>query len=99
MRSQRSSTHQQFSVRTAGWFTVLKSDGWFPALHFPGRYHVPDRPSSETSSLVHANRNEITYAPQIMSPAKRDRRIVRPALIILTAMMLTSALLWWTMHP
>jgi hypothetical protein len=34
-----------------------------------------------------------------MTLAVRDRRLMRPALIVLAAIAITSVLLWWIMHP
>ncbi len=37
--------------------------------------------------------------PQILIPTIEDRRVMRPVLIVLTSMIVTSGLLWWIMHP
>jgi hypothetical protein len=99
MKRRRSSTHREFSVRSAGWFTVLKPDAWFPALRLPGRFRDRSSHSVETTLVDHADIRQTTTSPQIMIPSTKDRRLMRPALIFLTAMMVTSGLLWWIMHP
>ena len=99
MRMRRSGIRREFSVRTAGWFTVLKPDGWFPALHQHGRFHDRRSQSGGTAAADHADSREWMNSPQIMIPNTVERRVMRPALILLAAMMLTSGLLWWIMHP
>lgn len=99
MKIRRSITHREFSVRSAGWFTVLKPDAWFPAMRLPGKFHDHSGQSVETNAVDHAGSRENTIWPQIMIPTTKDRRLMRPALIVLAAMMVTSGLLWWIMHP
>jgi hypothetical protein len=99
MKRRRSLTHREFSVRSAGWFTVLKPDAWFPALRLPGRFRDLRSQSVETGAVDHATSRRTTNSPQIMIPTTKDRKLMRPALIVLTAMMVTSGLLWWIMHP
>ena len=99
MMSRRSVTHREFSVRTAGWFTVLKPDGWFPAFRLRSRFRDRRGQSVEATGANHADSRETAKPPQIIIPTTKDRRVMRPALIVLTAMMVTSGLLWWIMHP
>lgn len=99
MKYRRSLTHREFRVRSAGWFTVLKPDAWFPALRLPSGFHHRSNQSVETTAVDQAYGYQTTNSPQIMMPSTKDRRLMRPALIVLTAMMITSGLLWWIMHP
>ncbi len=99
MKSRRSLTHREFSVRSAGWFTVLKPDGWFPAFRLAARYADRIRQSGDRTALDHAESHAPAKLPQIMIPSTEDRRVMRPVLIVLTAMIVTSGLLWWIMHP
>ena len=99
MRARRSITHREFSVRTAGWFTVLKPDGWFPAFRLPARYVDRVSQSGDRTAADHANSHPQANSPRIMMPTTEDRRVMRPLLIVLTAMIVTSGLLWWIMHP
>ena len=99
MKSRRSFNRREFSVRSAGWFTVLKPDVWFPALRPPGTFRDRSRQSVETTVVDRAGSLETTNPPQIMIPTSKDRRLMRQVLIVLTAMMVTSGLLWWIMHP
>jgi hypothetical protein len=99
MKGRSSLIRREFSVRSAGWFTVLKPDGWFPALRLPPRVSDRSRHSVETALVDHADIHQATNLPQVMIPTSEDRSLMRSALIVLTAMMVTSGLLWWIMHP
>jgi hypothetical protein len=96
MKLLRSITHRGFNVGSAGWFTVLKPNPWFPASRQPGafRYHI--RPSAETGAT---NQNMPTNPPQILIPATDDRHVIRLALIVLAATMVTAGLLSWICNP
>jgi hypothetical protein len=93
MKLLRSITRRGFNVGTAGWFTVLKPNTWFPASRLPGRFRYRSSRSAETTAVDHA------ISPRIIIPSTKDRRLVRSALVVLTAVAITSALLWWIMHP
>ncbi len=99
MKLLRSITRRGFSVGTAGWFTVLKPNTWFPASRLPGRFRYRSSPSAEATAGEDADSREMTNSPQIMVLDTKHRRLMRPALIVLTAMIVTSGLLWWIMHP
>lgn len=99
MRTRRSVTHREFSVRSAGWFTVLKPDGWFPVFRLPARFVDRISQSGDRTAVNHADSHAQANSPQIMMPTTEDRRVMRPVLIVLTAMIVTSGLLWWIMHP
>ena len=99
MKIRRSVSHREFSLRSAGWFTVLKPDAWFPALRLPGRSGDRSSQPVERIAVDHADSRATTNSPQTMTPTTKNRRLMRPALIVLTAMMVTSGLLWWIMHP
>ena len=93
MKLLRSITRRGFEVGTAGWFTVLKPNTWFPASRLPGgqlyRGHQAARAIATSDSI----------SPRITMPGTNHRRPARSALILLSAIAITSALLWWTMHP
>ena len=93
MKLLRSITRRGFEVGTAGWFTVLKQNTWFPASRLPGRFRYRSSPSAETTAVDHA------ISLRILSPTTKDRRLGRSALVVLAAVAITSALLWWIMHP
>ena len=93
MRLLRSITRRGFDVGTAGWFTVLKPNTWFPASRLPESQFHRGHPFARAI----ATRDSIS--PLIMRPSTKDRRPVRSALIVLSAIAITSSLLWWIMHP
>jgi hypothetical protein len=97
MKLLRSITNRGFNVGRAGWFTVLQPNPWFPASRQPAtfRYHVG--PSAETTEG--AERRLPMNPPQILAAATDDRSVIRPALIVLAATMVTTGLLWWICVP
>jgi hypothetical protein len=96
MKILRSVNRRGFSVGTAGWFTVLRPNTWFPASRLPGKFHYPRGRSNGAAEL---DGRETTVRFQAMTLGVRDRRLMRPALIVLAAIAITSVLLWWIMHP
>ena len=97
MKLLRSITQRGFSVGRAGWFTVLNPNPWFPASRQQGAPRYRGRSSAETTGV--ADRSTPTNPPQILIPATNDRQVIRPALIVLTAAMVTIGLLWWICIP
>jgi hypothetical protein len=110
--SFRTWNRRDFSVQLAGFYTILKPTGWFAALPLPGgfryRWGQPKGPASqqayENSISVpkqripgYAGSQEATMRLQIMAPSTHERRLIRPALIVLAAIAITSLLLWWIM--
>ena len=99
-----------FDVTPNGFFTVLRSSGWFPAFRLPGgfRYLIGEsglnRPRSDG-----APRQSSTGSPagvqaevglrQIDAEPWGVRAAVRAGLMALGASALTLALLLWIMHP
>jgi len=97
MKLLRSITQRGFSVGRAGWFTVLKPNPWFPASRQPGAFRYRRRSTAEAIGV--ADRRTPTNPPQILIPASDDRQVIRPALIVLAAAMVTTGLLWWICIP
>lgn len=93
MKLLRSITRRGFELGTAGWFTVLKPNTWFPASRLPGKFRFHDSPSAGAAAV------NPPISVRILLPAAEDRRLVRSALVALAALAGTSALLWWIMHP
>jgi len=93
MKLLRSITRRGFDIGTAGWFTVLKPNPWFPASRLPRRFRYHGSPSAETTRANQA------ISVRILLPSRNDRRLARSVLVILAAVAITSALLWWIMHP
>jgi hypothetical protein len=93
MKLLRSITRRGFDVGTAGWFTVLKPNTWFPASRLPGRFRYHGSSSASANAVDHA------FSLRILLPVTKDRSLTRLALVVLAAVAITSALLWWIMHP
>ena len=107
MKILRSVTRRGFSVGTAGWFTVLRPNTWFPASRLPGSIHHPggrpreiDEPRpAQIQPSSHAGSQEMAILPQTMNMGMRDRGLMRMAMVVLTALAITSALLLWIITP
>ena len=93
MKLLRAITRRGFDIGTAGWFTVLKPNTWFPASRLPGRFRYRSSQSAEATAVDQA------ISPRIILLSTKDRRLVRSTFVILTAVAITSALLWWIIHP
>jgi hypothetical protein len=94
MKLLRSITRRGFDIGTAGWFTVLKPNTWFPASRLPGRFHYRSSQAADATAV------DNVISPRIMLLSTRgDRHLVRSALVVLAAVAITSALLGWIMHP
>jgi hypothetical protein len=98
MKLLRSITQRGFSVGSAGWFTVLKPNTWFPASRLPGSFEYRSGRYAD-ATVVNPTGHERTITPRIAIPVTKDRRLLRPALVVLSAFTITSAMLWWIMHP
>lgn len=100
MNILRSMTRRGFNVGTAGWFTVLKPNTWFPASRL-GSFNPGRRPrtavASEHSSLPHAVTT--TTPPTIVGLIPSDRNLTRIAVAALAAVAITSLMLWWICIP
>ena len=99
MKLLRAITRRGFNVGTAGWFTVLRPNTWFPASRLPERFRYRSSRPVETPPAGTADGHQMTISPRIIIPSTKDRRLVRSALVVLAAISITSALLWWIMHP
>jgi hypothetical protein len=93
MKLLRSITRRGFDVGTAGWFTVLKPNTWFPASRLPEAFRFRSSPSAEATAV------DRMISLRILLPANKDRRLMHSALVAIAAVAITSALLWWIMHP
>jgi len=93
MNLLRSITRRGFNVGTAGWFMVLRANPWFPASRLTGGSRYNGIQSAEATAAHYA------VSPRIMVPRTTDRRLLQRGSIIISAALITSALLWWIMHP
>ena len=92
----RSVNRRGFSLGTAGWFTVLKPNTWFPASRLPVSSRYRGSQSAEATAVDHADSQQMTVPPRIIIPGTQDRRLMRLALVVLAAIAITLALLWWS---
>ena len=88
MKILRSVTRRGFNVGTAGWFTVLRPNSWFPASRFPQTRRIVTGHSIGAESAA-------TTAPRIRVLSGPDRNPFRMGLIALAAIAITSTLLVW----
>ena len=98
MKILRSVNRRGFSLGTAGWFSVLKPNTWFPASRLPGAFHYRGSQSTDTPT-VDEDSHGMTTMPQIVELSTKDRNLTRLLLALLAATAITSALLLWIMHP
>src|SRR3954447_7204550 len=101
MKILRSVSRRGFSVGTAGWFTVLRPNTWFPASRLR-KSHIdfgPHRQQTERGALGEGSGP--VRAGQWAAQERRteDRNRMRSASAILGALAITSVMLWWIMHP
>ena len=106
MKILRSVSRRGFSVGTAGWFTVLRPNTWFPASRLPKCHPafgtptdraVEQAPTGSAPGLSSDGVKAVWWLP--MERNGEDRNRVRFASAILGALAITSAMLWWVMHP
>jgi hypothetical protein len=103
MKILRSVTRRGFNVGTAGWFTVLRPNTWFPATRLPASVpHLGHRSRVASEPAVrnpHTKSPGVVIAPRIITLNGHDRQLLRRGLIVLAAMAITSILLLWIIHP
>ena len=104
MKILRSVTRRGFSVGTAGWFTVLRPNTWFPASRLPGSFHHPIGHSNKAGPAVPgrptvATIQETTAQLQFLTTSAPNHPLMGRALIVLAAAAITSALLLWIIRP
>ncbi len=99
MKILRSVSRRGFSVGTAGWFTVLKPNTWFPASRLPKTLPSSGarRDGAGTSASDGGHGSAVQW--RAMDQSVDDRNRLRSASAILGALAITAAMLWWIMHP
>ena len=106
MKILRSVSRRGFSVGTAGWFTVLRPNTWFPASRLPKAH--PALGTRADGAVEQVSKDNFVGFPSGDAKAVRwmtteqraeDRNRVRRASAIFGALAITSAMLWWIMHP
>jgi hypothetical protein len=100
MKDPRTWNRRDFAVTANGFFTVLRPTGWFSTLRLPGGFRYLTGQSKGTTSPLppYPTDNHPTALPlQFVSLGVQDRRVMRPALIVLAAGAITLFMLWWIM--
>ena len=106
MKILRSVNRRGFSVGTAGFFTILKPNTWFPASRlpktFPGFSVRTERTVNRVPGPVAMGGTDGPARAVrwlAMERVVEDRNRMRLASAIVGALAITSAMLWWIMHP
>jgi len=106
MKILRSVSRRGFSVGTAGWFTVLRPNTWFPASRLPKTYrgsdvHAEGRAERvpDAGAVLGASDEASAVRWRAMERSAKDRNRVRLASAIVGALAITTGMLWWIMHP
>ena len=101
MKILRSVSRRGFSVGTAGWFTVLRPNTWFPASRLPKTFPSFGAQSAGAEERAADGEDGQTRAVRwlAMERTLETRHRVRAASAIFGAIAITTAMLWWIMHP
>ena len=109
-KSPHTWNRRDFDVAPNGFYTILKSSGWFAAWRLPAGFRYFAAQPKKTAApraqnvpaaalqqkpLDHADSQETAILSQSMIPSTRDRRPLRLAFIVLASTAITAILLWW----
>jgi hypothetical protein len=106
----RTWNRRETNVSQAGYFTVLRSSGWFSTLRLPGGFRYllkgpptpgclqkPDgAPSAEGQNQFWGQRPQVSL--QLAMPWAHEHRLLRMALIAVVGATITVGLIWWLWH-
>ena len=98
MKILRSVSRRGYNVGTAGWFTVLRPNTWFPASRL--QKNLPGFGIRAEQMTPGGSSGTVVLAP--WTPAERhpdDSNRMRLASAVFGAVAITSVMLWWIMHP
>ena len=103
MKILRSVSRRGFSVGTAGWFTVLKPNTWFPASRLQkasSNFGTQKERLSRSASGESGVRGPVNSGPWTVTVRSAEElNRIRLATAVVGAIAITSAMLWWIMHP
>ncbi len=100
MKTFRSVNRRAFSVESAGYFNVLRPSERFTASHAPGQFgYLPGQSKGTAFPQTYENSATVPSFGLVSVPDQNDlgyHRLLRPALIVLSATALTLFLVWWS---
>lgn len=105
MKILRSVTRRGFTVGTAGWFSITSPNRWFAASRLPraSRYLSEEFQTIEEPGALRRSADppsgQAASAPRITTIHSDARHPLRQALIVLSAIAITSILLYWLSNP
>lgn len=105
MKILRSVNRRGFCIGTAGWFTILRPNAWFPATRLPRSFpHPSDHFQTAAHALtaeqlahIPADSRRAALPPRIVTLNGYEHRPARLAFIALLAAAITLGMLWWIM--
>lgn len=100
MKILRSVNRRGSTVGSAGFFTVLRPNGWFAATRLPDSFHYLNDRYKRAAELAVSERRAINHADsaELTGPSNvENTRWVQSGLVVLTAAAAASALLWLSM--
>ena len=108
MKILRSVNRRGFRIESAGYFTVLKPNTWFPASRLPDEddfHYLTEQSKGTEFPQAHENPAEnptsalspesTVFLSQYMDLSAHDQRLVRTGLIVLATTAITFIILWW----
>jgi hypothetical protein len=111
MKILRSVNRRGSTIGSAGYFSVLNSNTWFPASRLRESFGdslgqsegaaLPHRPKPilAQEAPTDADNQETAMPLQILTPSTAGHRPIRAALIVLTAAAITLIMLCWIAQP
>jgi hypothetical protein len=96
----RTWNRREFDVTQNGYFTVLKSSGWFSATRLPDgfRYLLKGAPNPAVKFPAPSEGAATGLPPQILATNSDEPFLKRLILVVAGAGALTCALLWSLFH-
>ena len=96
----RNWNRREFDVTPNGYFTVLKSSGWFSATRLPDgfRYLWKGAPNPAVKFPTPSDGSATGLPPQILVPQSDEPYLKRFVLVVLGAVGLAWTLLWCLLH-
>jgi hypothetical protein len=96
LKTPKTWNRREFDVTPNGYFTVLKSSGWFSAARLPAgfRYLAKGAPDPISRFPLHSEGQATGLPPQILASNSKEPYLKRLALALLGGVAVTWAILW-----